>query len=136
MNPETQSKLAPCFKQASDLWHDGEPQAALEIFHRLAAEHPQQPAITGMIGSIYFSEKDYEQARVYFHETVCMSPKSELASRGLFHSLWQIGERDAAFAEMKRFVSISESAEYDRLICEMNEYLAEHGSAKHERPRS
>ena len=41
-----------------------------------------------------------------------ISPKSEHASLGLFHCLWDQGKTDEALEEMKRFMSISDSEDY------------------------
>ena len=45
-----------------------------------------------------------------------LSPRSELASVGLFHSLWDLGKVNQAFAEMRRFLRLSDSPEYSKLL--------------------
>ena len=40
-----------------------------------------------------------------FRRAVLLSPHSELASVGLFHTLWASGKHDAALKEMERFLA-------------------------------
>jgi hypothetical protein len=56
---------------------------------------------------------------------VALSPKSELASLGLFQSLNDIGRKDEAFTEMRRFLSLSKSDEYNRFLHDVNNSLSE-----------
>jgi hypothetical protein len=50
---------------------------------------------------------------------VDLSPHSEQASLGLFHSLWCSGKTNAAFNEMRRFVKSNDSPHYRQLIRDM-----------------
>jgi len=44
-------------------------------------------------------------------------PKSELASLGLFHSVWDKGDYDSAWGEMKRFfLAGGRSQDYDDIL--------------------
>lgn len=45
-----------------------------------------------------------------------LSPHSEMASLGLFHSLWRTDRTDAAFDEMRRFLKSNDSPHYRRLL--------------------
>ena len=121
MNAEERAKIEPEFNRALRLRDGGDLLGAAAIFERLDAEYPNKAAILGTWGSIYFRLKDWERALPLYQRTVMLSAKSELASLGLFHSLWNLGRRDEAFAEMRRFLSVSESAEYSQLISEMRE---------------
>ena len=46
-------------------------------------------------------------------------PKLEIASLGLFHTLWQQSKSDDAFEEMKRFQSVSHSQDYEEIVHEI-----------------
>jgi hypothetical protein len=48
-----------------------------------------------------------------------LSPHSEQASLGFFHSLWRIGRTNSAFDEMRRFVKSNDSPGYRELIRDM-----------------
>lgn len=121
MDEEERAKIEPEFRRALRLRDGGDLLGAAAIFERLDAAYPNKAAILGMWGSIYFHLKDWEHALPLYQRTVMLSPESELASLGLFHSLWHLGKRDEAFAEMRRFLSITESAEYSQLLGEMHE---------------
>ena len=77
--------------------------------------------VLGVMGHIYYKLKDFEKALDCYEKTVSLSPKSELASLGLFHTLWDMERERDAFEEAKRFLSIRESKEYFQLIEEMRE---------------
>ncbi len=121
MNAEEKAKVEPEFNRALRLRDGGDWLGAATIFERLDAEHPNQAAILGMWSSIYFHLKDWERALPLYLQTVALSPKSELASLGLFHSLWNVGRQKEAFTEMRRFLSLRESEEYRQLIEEVCE---------------
>ena len=58
----------------------------------------------GILGHVFMCINDYTQSAECFQEVVNEAPTSELASAGLFHSLWGLGETDKAFEEMARFM--------------------------------
>jgi Tfp pilus assembly protein PilF len=58
-------------------------------------------------------------ARDHFARVVELSPRSELASLGLFHSLWQLKQYRAARAELVRYLTTYESDECEQLMVEM-----------------
>ena len=121
MNAEEKAKIEPEFNRALRLRDEGNLLGAAAIFEQLDAEHPNHAAILGMWSGIYHHLEDWERALPLYQRTVLLSPKSELASLGLFHSLWSVGKKDEAFAEMKRFLSHSESEEYRLLLEEIDE---------------
>ena len=116
MKADDRAKIEPEFNRALETWRNGDGQLAVQILERLAAEYANQPAIFGMLGAIYRSLDDYELAVGNFQRAASLSPKSELASLGLFHSLWQVGRREEAMDEMSRFLLVAPSEEYALLI--------------------
>ena len=82
----------------------------------LANNYPEIASVFGLLASLYFELDRYEEAALAYQKATELSPKSEMASLGLFHSLWQLERNDDAFEEMKRFMAISASDEYTELV--------------------
>jgi tetratricopeptide (TPR) repeat protein len=118
MKAEEKAKIEPIFNKALEFWRGGDGRTAASMLERLALEYPNRPFILGMLGAIYRSLEEYERAVEYYSRTTALSPKSELASLGLFHSLWRVGRHEEAMAEMTRFTSVAPSKEYDLLVSE------------------
>lgn len=72
--------------------------------------------VSGLLGSAYFEKGEFARAAEWFMKTTQLSPASELASLGLFHSLWNLDDASAAFDEMQRFLSDHTSDEYQTLL--------------------
>lgn len=110
------------FEEAIKLRDSDKCLEAIEKFNEILSKSPKYKApVLGVMGHIYFKLKDLEKALDCYEKTVNLSPKSELASLGLFHTLWNLGRHDDAFNEMKRFLSLSSSEEYTHLLSEMNQ---------------
>ena len=108
------------FNEGIRLKNEGRMQDAEEIFLDLARRRPLGSTF-GMLGHVQQElGKLAEAAASYRRSTEC-SPGSELASISLFHALLELGELDAAFAEMLRFRRRGPSPEYDLLIREVME---------------
>ena len=109
------------FDEALALRDAGDLQGAYEALSRLSVAYPSNPGILGMLGSIELELGRKAQAASSFRKATLLSPKSELASLGLFHSLWESGDTDGALEEMKRFVATSgPSDEYRKVLQEIN----------------
>ena len=98
---------------------------ARDCFARLALERPEFAPVRGVLAGVLYELEAFEDAAEEFSTTVRLSPRSELASLGLFHSLLHLGNRAAAGAEMKRFTSLRKSAEYALAQSEMREDMTE-----------
>jgi predicted Zn-dependent protease len=92
-----------------------------EAIHTLAGQANVFKAakLWGYLGFLYTETGDDEKAVQAFRKAVALSPRSELASLGLFHSLWRTGRTDAAFDEMGRFVKSNDSPHYRQLLRHM-----------------
>jgi len=122
MNAADKAKIESEFNRASSLWKEGKPAEAIRIFKKLDQKFPNQLAILGMIGAIYFRTDDYANALVYWEKVVKLSPKSELASRALFHTLFRHERYDDAFSEANRFIKLNGySKEYALIMEELDE---------------
>ncbi len=84
----------------------------------------QSAPAAGLLATLYWDQHNYAKAAKWFAVAVRLAPLSEKASLGLFHSLWEIGKRDQAFDEMRRFLIIGESTEYRRLLRDLKGELA------------
>jgi predicted Zn-dependent protease len=94
----------------------GQASRAIGMLKTLAAEYPKSAAVIGYLGGVYFEQERFADAEKAFRKTVALSPKSELASLGLFHSLWSLGRRHESFAEMRRLLTNVDSEEYKTLL--------------------
>jgi len=122
MTEDEKIKIEPEFNRALDLWHEDKPFEAIKILKQLNKEFPNQPTILGMLGAIHFTLDDWANSLIYYDKAVILSPKSESASIGLFHSLWHHERFDEAFEEAKRYVKLNGfSKKYDFIMKELDE---------------
>lgn len=98
-------------------------EEALEILTAAEGEFPKDAALLGITGDVYYMLGRVKESARYFKKVVKLSPHSELASLGLFHSSWQLGREEEAIAELVRFQSVSHCPDYD----EIAEALREEG---------
>lgn len=75
----------------------------------LLQKYPDIDYLFGLVASMYFENEQFEKAAEQYKKAVEIFPTSQMASLGLFHSLWQLEQNDDAFEEMKRYMSISNS---------------------------
>ncbi len=94
----------------------GQYQEALMDAENLSTEYPDVASVFGLAASMYFEADQFDKAAEKYKKATEISPKSEAASLGLFHSLWQMDKNDQAFDEMKRYMSIAQSDEYNELL--------------------
>ena len=122
MTTEDERKLIePEFNRALEL-RENNPQEAIRILTELDRRFPDRSVIVGTLGSIYFSLKDWANALPVYEKAVLLSPKSELASLGLFHSLWHHERFEDALEESKRFIRINGlTSEYSILLDELDD---------------
>ena len=92
---------------------------AKEILLTLADENSKSASVFGILGDVYWHLGSLSDAIQSFSRATELSPRSELASLGLFHTLWDSGQTEQALNEMERFLSLSQSSEYARLLREL-----------------
>jgi predicted Zn-dependent protease len=114
-NQNARPKWEEQFKTALVLRKKKKPEAAIELLIAMNAEHPKTPAILGTLAGAYWDQGNLQRAALYFRQTTRLSPKSELASLGLFHTLWELGRPNDAKKEMIRFLAICNSKEYEAI---------------------
>lgn len=121
------------FESAIRMSDEGRHEEAAELLEQLLKDRIDRPArlaaVHGQLGHIYHSELHrYPAAEEHFRKCVDLSPSSEAASLGLFHSLMKQRRVSEALAEMKRFVARKPSEEYRRVLAEMGEVLDGEGT--------
>jgi lipoprotein NlpI len=84
-----------------------------------ARAFPRAAKLWGYLGFLYGEAGENVKAANTFRKATALSPHSEQASLGLFHSLWRTGKTNAAFDEMRRFVKSNDSPRYRQLIRDM-----------------
>lgn len=121
--PSSNSKMTEEDKQqfeaALRLRQKGKRQQALRMLLPLQVDYPNSGPLHGMIGTIFFELKSYSHAAAAFRRTTELSTKSSVASLGLFHSLWELNQQEEAISELKRFMRVAESAEYEEIAAEL-----------------
>src|SRR5262249_2158624 len=78
-------------------------------------------SVVGMLAGLQLDIGDFASSASNARRATRVAPKSDLASRILFHALFGLGQIDEAFLEMGRFRSIKDSLEYDRILAEMKD---------------
>jgi tetratricopeptide (TPR) repeat protein len=119
-------KIEETFEEGIKLRDLGNFEEAIQKFSEILLETKEYDApVLGVMGNIYWNLKDYVHAHDCYQKAVELKPESELASLGLFHTLWDMGREREALAEAKRFLSLRESEEYFKLAEEMRDSFAE-----------
>jgi predicted Zn-dependent protease len=77
--------------------------------------NPASASVHAFLADTLWDQGRLTQAIASFRKAVELAPKSEMASLGLFHTLLESGDRADAIAEMNRFLSLSDSEEYQTL---------------------
>ena len=112
-------KLDGLLQAAIDSYHAGHLDAAINHLTSNAAEFPNAARLWGYLGFLYGEAGEDARAAHAFRKATSLSPHSEQASLGLFHSLWRAGKTNAAFDEMRRYVKSNDSPHYRQLIRDM-----------------
>jgi tetratricopeptide (TPR) repeat protein len=108
--------LKAAISKAKDLKNRGEGSAAKDLLRDLARMYPEEKVVFILLGHLYWGEDDLAHAQACFQKATELDPALEIASLALYHTRWSAGQREEALEEMKRFVQISHSAEYDRIL--------------------
>jgi tetratricopeptide (TPR) repeat protein len=125
MTRNRNEQLKELLSIAIDLKNSGELEVARFILERLAEYNPYDPSVFGLLGIIFWNLKIMDQAEHNFRKTTQLSPHSETASLGLFHSLWEQDKLDKALEEMKRFIRLKPSEEYTLTLEEIKQSMEE-----------
>ncbi len=119
-NPEKEQ----AFNAAIKLRDSGDFVSACDKLSLLIEKYPDFGEAYLIKGGIYQDLKQFDEAIKCFKKATQLNNKSEIASLGLFHSLWEKGDWYNALEEMKRFISCGgKSKDYDEIIDEISEKI-------------
>lgn len=107
------------FREALRQRDQGNISAAIKLLAELTAKQPDRASVVGMLAGLQLDIGDFAGSASNARCAVNLAPKSDLASRILFHALFGLDQIDEAFYEVKRFRTIKHSAEYDRILAEL-----------------
>jgi len=86
------------FERANQLRKAGDADVAIRVLRDLVADFPKQAAAYLIIGDILWDEDRLPAAAEACRIATKRFPKLEIASLGLFHTLWRQSKTGAAFA--------------------------------------
>ena len=107
------------FNEALKRRDEGDYPGAIAMLRELAEKRPTDAAIVGMLAGLEVCVDDFANAVEHGRRAVQLSPSSELASTALFHALFGAEDIEGAFAELARFRRLTESAEYEQILSEL-----------------
>ncbi len=107
------------FDEALRLRDQGFLAEARGILSQLCKTAGVTAAMFAVLGDVLWELDCLSDAIHAFRRAFELSPRSDVASFGLFHTLFQAGRNDDAFGEMRRFLSIADSTEYETLLSEI-----------------
>jgi Flp pilus assembly protein TadD len=109
------------FAEAQDQARSGNKRIAINMMQSLAQEYPKLGLLRAVLAKYYWDIGDLFQAELEFRKAVEACPKNEKCSLGLFHILWEQDKQFEALEEMKRFLNISNSVEYQEILRAIND---------------
>jgi len=112
-------QLNETLQQAIGSYHAGQLTQAIAQLEGDSKRFPKSPKLWGYLGFLYSERGAETKAIRAFRNALRLSPRSEQASLGLFHSLWRAGRMDDAFHEMRRFMKSNDSPRYLELLRDM-----------------
>jgi predicted Zn-dependent protease len=112
------------FNKAITQRDTGQYNLAIETFVSLQDKFPNEILPYVFAGEIYLDINEIASAIKNFKIAVQLNPRSEMASLGLFHSLWESGNTTEAFNEISRYLTDNNhSKKYKKLITDIiNEF--------------
>ena len=118
MNKDKYNELV---KEGAWLVGRGNVEEAIVWLTRLTKDSPNPAAAYLVLGDIIWGEKRLDEAEEVFQLAIKKHPKLEIASKGRFHALWESERYEDALAEIRRFMEISDSEDYRKIVREINE---------------
>jgi tetratricopeptide (TPR) repeat protein len=91
--------------QASKLLENGDPDRALEIFGRIAAEHPDNAEALAGRGLCYFELEDYAPAEASFAAALRLDPRQPDALLGLAETYRYQGKKTDAISHYEKYLA-------------------------------
>jgi hypothetical protein len=118
---ENEERLGPEFERALGLRDEGQLVRAKNALDSLLtklgpADIRLRLHVHMQLGNIWDQLGDHSMREFHFRSAVDASPRSQLASLGLYHTLVDRGQRDDALEEMVRLLRLSKSDLYVDLL--------------------
>jgi predicted Zn-dependent protease len=100
---------------------DEELEQAEQWMKALVDEFPESSIVHSYMSWVLSRQGKHREAIEHGRVAVMLSPESEISSVMLFRVLWNAGEQQQAFDEMKRPGKLGQSEAYELLMQEWNE---------------
>ncbi|WP_197531754.1 FG-GAP-like repeat-containing protein [Posidoniimonas corsicana] len=104
---ETPDNLRARYCRALLLFHDGQSDAALDAFRRVAEADPSDPFAAYYVGQCLLGMKNYEQAVAWFRRAAQTDPYLRSAYYGEAQTLRRLGRADEAQSALSEFQRLS-----------------------------
>lgn len=108
--------VAEAIERAGKLYDSGDAAGAINYVSCSLEQYPDSAALHGYLAAAFSLAGRLEEALVHAERAVHLAPQSERWSVVLTRSLWKAGRRDDAFEEIKRYLAISPSEIYSRML--------------------
>jgi len=108
------------FSVAQELSRLNDLPGTIAVLKALVTKRPGSALFCATYANALKESGDLDGALEYFRRAVRIAPINETYSLGFFHCLWIQGKRDEALEETKRFMTISDSADYMEIVREIN----------------
>jgi tetratricopeptide (TPR) repeat protein len=113
-------ELNELFEQGIQLRLSGRFQEAVQVLEAAVRRFPGHAPAFWYLGGIYLHDlNEATKALSHYKKAVGLSPRSERASLGVFHSLWKLGRRREAMKELGRFLEVAHSPDYVQILAEV-----------------
>jgi Flp pilus assembly protein TadD len=124
---EIPPELAEILESAMKKEASGRINDAISQLTKASHVFPHSGSIWFLLGRIAFNNERFQLAQDAFRKLTEIKPKNDLASSGLFHSLWVQEKEVEALEEMKRFIfeannenNKEQIEEYLQILSEIN----------------
>jgi tetratricopeptide (TPR) repeat protein len=120
------TSIEKMFESAIDLRNKGELRDAVIILTKILDNYSNDESITGVhgvLGGIYMDLEEHENALDNFMKATILSPKSELASLGLYVSYVAVNKDEEALRELIRYLQNYPAELYKDTLQELLEGL-------------
>jgi len=118
---ETHPQVFDTITQVVELVADDKIALATERLTALVAQFPQEGFAHAYLAWVLSRAGRHRDAMEHGRAAVQFAPRSERVSLLFFRVLWSADERQQALEEMRRFVSLEDSAEYAQIILELEQ---------------
>jgi len=97
-----------------------------KVVSKSSNQAARSPAILAKLAYTYWEIGSLDDAIRTFRTAAMLAPASEAISLGLFHCLWEAGDRPRALEEAKRFTVHSNSEGYAEIMKQIKRRRTQH----------